>query len=228
MTAETLHRQWEILIDKYESRYFEDFEFNTIANQAQLDVVTYIFYNRFEKAANPYRKDAHLGEPKDGWENTQIESYDLSPLTKAINLTSTNGQINITDIETQLSGTLFHIGQVGVAYTGGYKNARWVRHNDYERLEENYFKKASQNSPIYRMFDNYILVEPTGNINVRMTVLRYPTEILYDSNNPSNNVDPELSDRVMQLVLKEMLKISGVAIRDNDLFTGGKALMQGE
>lgn len=228
MTAIELHRQWEILLDKYESPYFTDEEFNSIANKSQLEVVTDIFYDRFEKMSNPYRKDAHLGEPKYGWENTQLEGYDLAPITKNVSLTAAaNGQIQYTDINTAISGTLYHLGQVGVSYDGvNFVKGRWVRHNDYEAFEENYYKKSSQNRPFVRMYDEYIQVEPAAAVNTRMTVLRYPTDILYDANNPANNVDPELSDRVINMVIHRMAKNAGIGIRDRELYQTVKDLEQ--
>lgn len=229
MTAIELYRQWSEILDKYESPYFTDQEFNDFANKSQLEVVTDIFYDRYEKMSNPYRKDAHLGEPKYGWENTQIEGYDLAPLTNPVTLIAdANGQIDYSDIDAAISGTLYHIGQVGVSYDSGatYVKPRWVRHNDYEALQENYYKRSSATKPVVRYFNDYIEVEPGGSPTVRMTVLRYPTDIVYDGDTPANNVDPELSDRVMNMVVHRMLRNAGIGIRDTELYRNVKDLEQ--
>lgn len=228
MTATELHRQWEILLDKYESPYFTDIEFNEFANKAQLEIVTDIFYDRFEKMSNPYRKDAHHGEPKYGWENTSVEGYDLAPLTLPVTLTTTaNGRILYSNIEAAISGTLYHIGQIGVSYDGtNYVSAGFTRHNDYEALQANFYKRSSQSSPMARMYDGYVEIDPAAAITARMTVLRYPTDIVYDGDTPSNNVDPELSDRVMMMVLHRMLQNTGIGVRDRELYTTIKDLEQ--
>lgn len=228
MTSVELYRDWQILLDKYESPYFTDEEFNALANKGQLEVVTDIFYDRFEKLSNPYRKDAHLGEPRYGWENTQVEGYDLAPLTIPVTKTATGGQLTYADIEADLSGNkLYHVGQVGVSYDGTtFERARWVRHNDYESLQDNYFKRASQAKPIVRFYDTYMQVEPAADVTVRTAVLRYPTDIVYDGDTPANNVDPELSDRVMQMVLHRMLRNSSIGIRDIELYRNVKDLEQ--
>lgn len=193
------------LVDKYGDAQIEDVEFNNLFNQSALQELIADYKPMGERETPIQNK---------GWESTQQLLDKWFTLIKPITFTiPTDGKVLWPTIETAAGAKVFHIDNV---FRGDYY-ARWVRHNDRGVVLRNRYKKPTDAHPIWSGYSDYVLVEPVASTGTA-TVTTYPIEAVIDTENPTNNVDPNLTDIALRKIIDRMAQRYGITIREQQLF----------
>lgn len=216
MTIKDTYRLFiNTLIDKYGDASIEDFEFTETFNRASLSVLSDQFNNKNKRGENgvlPY-----------AFEMSQTDLHKWHTLIEEVEVvTDADGKVGFGAIEQALAdsdGKLFHINTplVYVSSIGRFKKARYVRHNDYAQIIDNSFLKPKTTATIWRGFDSYVQINPTGVHECTFTVTRYPKKVLLDLTTPANNVNPDLGDSAINDVLVRMEQYYAIKIREVQL-----------
>lgn len=209
-TALWVYNRFVNIIDRAGDPSMEDYEFNASFNQNALSV----FKHRF---GNDNLRDSQGNVPF-AWEMSDTDTVKWQPLIKTKDTTTdVNGKITNTAIETLIDGKIYHIRFDRKDNTGEYRYCRFVRHNDYGIQVQNDFKKPRELYPIWMGFDEYFQIEPKAQRDIRITAIKYPSEINLDFSNPANDKPTDLTDSAIDEVLWRMASAFGVQIRDQQL-----------
>jgi len=156
-------------------------------------------------------------------ESTEAALEVLEPLMiQDIPITSTSsGVINRSDIvggiTTLIGGDSDYMLVTSVAKNLGDGNelpVRFTRANDYYKFKRNSFKKASTSEPQFRISKNKLTFDPSGAANYLISVLKYPTSVVYDEVTPGNIKNSELPAFTHNDIMAIALDNAGVATRD--------------
>lgn len=169
MTTAEMVEWFDILQDKSASVYFEDAEKLAFLNNAQREFVSQ-FFPKGEEGDN-FEVDSNI-EQRVG---TLI--FESNPLTMSAGGAITNATI-LTDLQT-VSGDatceIFKIGAVGIKKFGKRVPCTWMRHNDKDINDQNYFKRPTYNTPKYTFQNKGIQFRPTDTTaEVYVTTIKTP------------------------------------------------------
>lgn len=222
MTAAEVDSRFLTLVDFTGSPYFTDKEKTDIANTAQLSVIQHLI-------EGPDKQNITQPEAK-AYGYDSLTDDDISVLKNKLSMSTTVlGTINISTIEAAIvlasdvtEATLYRIAAAKISDTtgggGDLKTCKFVRDNDFYTFQDNIFKKATASKPQFRKFERLYQFDPRLSRDAELITLRYPKEMLIDTDTPSNNIDPELRDEVMNFVIARMVTLSGLPLRDQMLY----------
>jgi len=205
-----VYNRFCVLIDRAGDPSIEGFEFTQQYNVAALSVFKHRFGNDYLRGND--------GEIPFAWEMSDTDTVKWQPLIKFADAqTDANGKITVSAIETLIGGKIYHIRFDRKDLTGDYRYCRFVRHNDYGIQRLNDFKQPRELFPIWRGFDTYFQIEPKAQLDIQLTAIKYPNELVLDFDNPANNRDTDLTDSAIDEVLWRMAAQYGVQIREQQL-----------
>lgn len=224
MTAAEINIRFNIILDKVGQPAFKDTERTRFFNIAQLSMLD-------EYSKNHMAKQTIDSLPNYGTEDDTFMSEALQPFVPELTETSSgitiktdaDGRVTYADINTSVA---FHTGQAVNFYhidtvhrkDTTFEECDYVRRNDLQERKDNEFKEPTAAFPIYTYYDTYLLVHPIGVEDVKLSVIRYPVEILIDDATPGNNVDPEWPDKVTNELIFRALNLAGVSIREGEFY----------
>ncbi len=220
--------------DKYRQEGIALFEFAEYVNLAQVVTMRKCTYD------NKLKRHVHQ-EPVKGLGDNQYNIEQLQSLVVSIPVdprgtltTDVYGRVEMADIEAYFPDDVIR-GEMGVIETkkpevfhvasaaryctddGKMRMAQWVRHNDWEAIQENPFRTPTEFYPGFRYFDDHLKFAPEGTRDVQLTVIRMPRHVWIDESGV-NDVDPELNDKIMYDVIFEALSLAGITIREPDFY----------
>lgn len=222
--VEDLHRVFDLWIDKTSSPYFTSNEKDLFINNAVREWLNKYF--------NPNTSSHQL--EKFQYDLSDVE--ELVPMPITLDSTS-NGLVTRKSIEANLNegrsySYILRVGRAKSKECGGqFKKVRWVSHNDYLAQQDNSFKKATEDYPIYTIYKDGLVVEPKAEVKVEITVLLQPLKVsLDDSDNTfergSNAVDLDVSEKCFNEIVYLALKQAGISIRETEFYqiTGNESI----
>lgn len=193
---------FDVLCDKRGDPYFQNDEKEAFINRGTIDYINSLF-------------------PQQGvsMEATSIELEKVAPLISEITIpTDTQGVIQYSAINTAVSGTYWRIFNIfrskdlpTCINPSSYRYAQFVRHNDFPAWQDNENKVATDDYPLYRLF-NYVKLDPEGIRNVRMTVMKYPRLV-----NIGSNISSDMPDFTHNDIMKIAIGYAGFSARDAQL-----------
>jgi len=189
-----IKKRWELILDKVNSPYFTDEEFEEFINMACLS-----FINKHAK----------------NFESTDKSTQDFDKLLKEIRVDSDDvGVVLDTDIETELGTPFMYIENVSCKKScGNYGLIRFCRHNDYYKMVENTFKKPTDSKPVFRIMNDSIFISPAKKWKVKITVMKQPLPV-----SVLNNVGLEFDERASMKIISIALELAGIAVDETELY----------
>ena len=199
----TFKERWDILIDKVNAPYFTDEEFSSFVN---MGMDTYIA--------------SHLTGAKRSAEETDKIEEDFQPLIKQVQLLSNSvGEVLNSDVEALLGSKVFYRYAVAIKKEcGDISYCRYVRHNDYFKIKKNSWKKPTEEYPVYRIFEDKIVVYPTDERKVLISLIKEPSQVVYDSVDSNNNVDLPFGVNAAMKILQISLQLAGISMDDTEFY----------
>lgn len=212
MTIEEVYQYYIHVLGKYQTAGVEGEEFSKLFNLAQLSVLKDQTYN--------HNKGKEGVSQMYGWEMTQYMNEKWYTLIHVVEAKTDNkGKLPFTEIlkSDELKGrSIYHFDGILVGSDENY--ARWCRLNDLGTTLKNFFKKPSLKNPIYLGYNTFIQVRPKEEHDVVCTFMVYPRNVNYDQDDPSNNIDPELTDSAIVDVIFRVLQLQGINIREQQFY----------
>lgn len=205
---------FDLICDKVANPYFTDAEKAQFWNNATQDYLNNLF---------------KIGEA--AAEFNSIQGEVIGELSEFVTLnTDADGGITVAAIETAMGSSkkyfrALNIRRANVANScdtltdDNYKLARYVRHNDYNSQKDNYYKRPTEDYPIYRLMP-YIKLDPSGVRSTKLTVMRYPADVVLSG----TTVDSEMPLFTFQDIMLMALAYAGISIREQEL----KAMVDNE
>ena len=199
----TFRQRWDLLLDKVNAPYFTNEEFSDFTNMAMLSYI-----------------NSHLTGVKSNAEDNDKIEEDFAPLIEEVQLLSNEkGEVFESDLALALGQDAIYKLNVAVKKScGDLFFCRFVRHNDYYKIVKNSWKKPTENQPIYRTFDDRIVVYPIAERKIKVTALKEPDTVVYDNVNPANNVDLPFNENASMKILQIALQLAGYATSDAELY----------
>jgi len=223
MLAATFNSMFDSICDSTANPYLTDTDKNNFARAATLGELEAIVRGLPE---NRYAVEPELR----GLGNSQFEINDISILANHIATTASGADHSLSkttlntaiDAAAGISGAVvYHI--TAVTHEDANNNvfeAKFLRHNDRTAYERNKYLKASATRHYFSEFQNEYRFYPSSvpSRAVTLTSIRYPIEMLIDTDTPGNNVNPELPDHVMVAILYRACRLAGINIREPEFF----------
>lgn len=209
-TALWVYNRFVTIIDRAGDPSIEPPEFSEQYNLAALSVFKDCFGNNHMRNQD--------GDVPYSWEMTDTDTVKWQPLIKIDILPcDADGKVLITDIEAKILGKIYHIKFSRKNSIGNFRYCRFVRHNDDGIQAQNVFKKPTDQFPIWQGVDTYFQINPLGGRDIKFTVIKYPSELVLDFTNPTNDRPTDLTDSAIDEVLWRMAAQYGIEIREQEL-----------
>lgn len=226
---------FDLIWEKYTDEGITDQEKCRHINTAQKMVMLRNLYSR-------YVKRSEYQEPPFGFENTQYDSERMKPFIvhmpddgDPILQTDGDGVLTYDQIRSYFPQNLiynegglvesrqceiYHIGNLAVydATRDKYQPAKWVRHNEIERVHHDPFREPTERWPVFVNQDTFIQIWPQSNKDVRLTAIREPKHVWWEDGDETLQIDPEWPDSGMYDVLFEACKLAGLNIKDYQFY----------
>lgn len=189
-----IKKRWELILDKVNSPYFEDEEFEEFINMAYLS-----FINKHAK----------------NFESTDKSTEDFGELLDENFFDSDdNGIVLNSDIETELGRGYMYIANVSYKKScGNYGLVRFCRHNDYYKIVDNSFKKPTDSKPVHRLLSDSIVVSPKRTWKIGVTTIKQPLAVSI-----ANSVNLECDERTSMKIINIALELAGIAVDESELY----------
>lgn len=212
MTIAEMALYFDILQDKFGSPYFTNPEKSLLLNRAQII---------FVKEMLPTDKDVDLNIETNADTVAVVAPLiiSLTPISNPLNgsVTKISVQANLTAL---VSDALYwRVLNVGYSIDGtNFVPVTYVRHNDWYKLLDNYFKYPDDSNPKYKetYIDFQFLPNNTA-ADLYFTVLKYPVVVDIDT-----NVSSDLPDSVHDKIVSIACELAGIGTRDQMLFEMSK------
>lgn len=202
MIATQMAQYFEMLQDKSSSSYFTPAEISLFLQRASIEFV---------------KEHLPTDDSRLNIELSQDTLSNLSPLVfKLPQITMPSGgvvtkqsvQTALTGISAQ--GILWRPLSIGWELAGSKRPVKFARHNDNWAFYPNFFKRPSNEKPIFiETASDYIIEPATANAKLTFTVLKYPA--LIDVVAPVNS---DLPDHTHDKIIAIALELAGVSSRD--------------
>ena len=189
-----IKKRWELILDKVNSPYFTDEEFEEFINMAVLS-----FINKHAK----------------NFESSDKSTQDFDTLLKEIRVDS-DGVGILTDsvIEAELGSPFMYIENVSYKKScGDYGLIRFCRHNDYYKMLDNSFKKPSDNKPVFRILNDSVVISPPKKWKTKVTVIKQPLPVSI-----INDIGLDFDERVSMKIVNIALELAGIAVDETELY----------
>lgn len=244
MKIEQVHSMFLEIIDKYGDTRMHDWEFTMNYNLAQQMVFKDHTHNKHKIIAG----QRGIGEPIYALEHTEFDTEKFLELVKTNTFgVSASRIINWDAIEDELpeekevlvinpykqkpevrienkQAQIYHIMRVGINVDDKVIPSTWSRINDIDRLNDNYFAKATMDKPRHTYENRGIKFYPKEVNNVTITTIQYPRDINFSESNLTLNIDPNTEKSFVVDVLLRMAQNMGVSIRERELYEMGVRL----
>jgi hypothetical protein len=172
MTRTEMHNWFDLIQDKYNAPYFIVEEKDEFLNRAQTSFVNEVYppseYSTFSTDLIKTLIIEDLSVSTNGSDFDKITDSDINTALVA---------------RTEAGNTYRHIYSIraaGDVFTAG-RPVRFVRHNDRDRIVDNFFKKPKDSDPIYRIVSDGIIVEGETDLSAQedflITVIKNPKDI---------------------------------------------------
>lgn len=220
---------FKTIYDEFRDEGVYDIEICRLINLATQDWMR-------EAMHNILNKRSMYQAPIGGFENTQWDSNDWSTLISEFEgRTTETGYLMDTVISEKFPSSRYYdskglvsnekckIAQIlSVERWSGtrFRSVTWDRHNEVAKNRRNPFRKPNDEYPRYLRLRGRINIEPGGSRIIKGTVLRYPVNMWYQSEEVVDGViaqDPELPRMVMITIIYRALILAGVNMRENQL-----------
>lgn len=205
MTIAQMATYFGILQDKYASPYFTNPEISLLLNRAQVGFVKELLPVNLGKVNAELSKD------------TISEVAPLIYNLPAISMPST-GLVTKASIQSALTalistGILWRPLSFGWLYNGRVSALHYVRPNDWNEFQDNYFKLGNAGQPkmVESALDYKILPINTG-AKINITVLKYPLTVDIDG-----GISSDLPDHTHDRIVSMALELAGIGTRDEML-----------
>lgn len=231
MSIEEMLELFDIIQDKKNEPYFEIEEKIICLNASQILFISEFIENNFQGGLGA-RERGFIADR--GIENTIAGSDIIKPLICNLSFlngsgsklkTSAVGKLSNIDIESSINfhsgvdSRVFKLLSLAVNQSGKTKMARYVRHNDLQKFLENDFLTPSINNPLYVVDQESYQFYPKQEMEVEASVIRYPVDMVYISDNNEGNVDCELDESYQMRIISRAIDIASVSTRDGNLIS---------
>ena len=201
MTIAQMAQLFDLIQDKYGSPYYTDAEKSLFLNRAAVDFVN-------SKLATIVADD--------NIEFTQDSVSSVATLIKYVNTLKmdSTGAITKANINTQLNPSiLWRPLAIGLKLGNTTKPVKFVRHNDWFKFKDNYFKNPTVDNPKYRESVDKFIFEPIStSATIYITALVYPKVM-----DIGTAVDCDLPDFTHNDIIALALEYAGIGSRDENL-----------
>ena len=189
-----IKKRWELILDKVNSPYFTDEEFEEFINMASI---------------------AFINRRATSFESTDKSTEDFGDLLREIFLdTDDNGVLLDTEIITEVGYPIIYMANVSYKKScGDYGLVRFCRHNDYYKMMENSFKKPTLQKPVYRIVNESLSVSPKKKWKIGVTVIKEPQKVSI-----INNIGLEFDERTSMKIVSIALELAGIAVDETELY----------
>lgn len=215
MTIQEMSSYFDVLQDKFNAPYFVSAEKAQFLNRAQVKYVNQLDSGYTTGLSLP-RRGSVTTTPH---ETTTPSVEALQPLiVLGVSVTTGGGGlITNTAINAALSAKISapnsvkkHVLAASRKHNLEFKVARFVRANDFYKLQSNSFKKATNQSPIYQIDRGGLTFAPfEAGVQVLLDIMKEPIEMSID-----NGISCELPDWTHDDIVYIALELAGVATRD--------------
>lgn len=222
VSIDTVKKYTEYLVRKNNSGYLSPDQFNLIINRASKTIFV-------KRTGNPHDYRAGSPVPQMGFQITQKITEDLKRFQENSNLIlDNNGRVNYpSDLAYTIPG-LFYLT---------YKNgaSKYVPIEIIDKDKEGYrlssvIVEPTKSLPIAIFENTYIQVYPSGISNIKFPYLRYPVDAMWAFTvvngrpvyNPTNSINLEWEDLVINDIIMQALKSIGISIKDADVMNFAK------
>lgn len=210
MNVVEMHQWFDQIQDKVDSIYYNEFEKDLFVNRA-----IQIFINSI---INKFHEDR---EGNLVISSTLEKSLNVSEVLKPLMLldlpvvTDVAGVIGdssiITAIETETGDEAAFLHVLSVVDSVGVP-VKFVRENDYHKLQQNDFKVATDAFPQYRIGFGGVFITPTGVNSFTISVIKEPNKVNYET-----LTSTDLPETTHDYIMASALELAGLASRDEAL-----------
>jgi hypothetical protein len=207
-----LHELFDVGIDKYGSPYFLDKEKDAFINEAQINIIKDLVYNR--------RRDVNLNGRLDvGYEANESISAQIQPFVRTASGTmSTPGLID--DAALKLAYGREYVKVISVELVmddGNWVMAQWARTNDIPKFAISSMKSPQRGCRMYYTLEyEGIFVHP-GNVaeDYRVKSIVMPAKVNSTTLVP---VDSEFPESMKHELVSRAVALAALSIRDQGLY----------
>jgi hypothetical protein len=202
------------IANKEQRGYITPQEFNTLANQAQLDIFEQYFYDLNQFLRLPGNDTIHA-DPVDMLEE-KIEKFSI------VNAPATNADLDV--LQVYRLGAVF--ARVSIDNTTQTIEAQHMSHSELRQYLNSPLTAPTKTRPLYTIQSNSIVMYGDGIIGTNINYIKKPVDVYWGYTmindealyNPTASINFELhAAEETELVLK-ILSLAGVVIRDPQLY----------
>lgn len=204
---------FDMLQDKFKAPYFTDAEKTVFLQRAHIGFV----------------KDMLWPDGKNGSDNLEVSQDSIAQiatliyeLPNPISMSST-GVVLKSTLQTALTGVsataiMWRPLAIGWDLGADVHPVSYVRHNDWYKFQENYFKNPTAENPKTReRATDYQFLPIRPSAKLYFTLLKYPAKVVLDTVTPVNNVNSDLPDFTHDKIVALALEYAGISSRDEAL-----------
>lgn len=220
VNIDTVYQRVLLLANKEQRGYITPDEFNSFAEQAQLEIFEAYLIKKAQASAIPGTTDEYGDIAKIAEERLTYFDNTLNALTTSTLAGSTVG-FAYPD----------NFWSLGVVLHGG-RVADEVSHRDLSYIQQSPLTSPTTKQPVYTRHENGIVVRPSTIENIDITYLRRPNDPLWSSladpmgepvYNQAASIDFELNPAEEPQLVYRILTLSGVAIKQQDIAGFGQS-----
>lgn len=208
MTITTMATFFDLLQDKYGAPYFTNTEKSLFLNRAQVAFVHELLFPDKDEDIDlniEYSQDTIAKVAPLIFTLPYLQMNSSGYVTKAAIQTSLNSMLNGAILWRPLS--------IGFVSGVNSRSVSYVRHNDWWKFQENYFKTPSMDNPKCKeTVTEYQFLPINLNAQLYFDVLKYPLTVDIDS-----VVSSDLPDFTHNEIVAIALALAGVCSRDQAL-----------
>jgi len=202
------------IANKEQRGYITPQEFNTLANQAQLDIFEQYFYDLNQFLRLPGNDTIHA-DPVDMLEE-KIEKFSI------FNAPATNANLDI--LQVYRLGAVF--ARVSINGATQIIEAQHMSHSELRQYLSSPLTAPAKTRPMYTIDNNSIVMHGDGVDGTNINYIKKPVDVYWGYTiingealyNPASSINFELhASEETELVLK-ILSLAGVVIRDPQLY----------
>ena len=202
------------IANKEQRGYITPQEFNTLANQAQLDIFEQYFYDLNQFLRLPGNDTIHA-DPVDMLEE-KIEKFSI------FNAPATNANLDV--LQVYRLGAVF--ARVSINNVTQIIEAQHMSHSELRQYLSSPLTAPAKTRPMYTIDNNSIVMHGEGVDGTNINYIRKPVDVYWGYTiingealyNPASSINFELhASEETELVLK-ILSLAGVVIRDPQLY----------
>jgi hypothetical protein len=217
MTIDKMIEWFDLIQDKSESVYFSNENKLEFINRAQDLFINKVLFS-FLQGQKKVQESPMIGS---GIESTSSSLEKIWPLVLEDLIVSSDasGFISFDTIEGAINSatgggfTVLHT--LNISKDGNY--IRFVRHNDFYRHNKNSFKTPTATYPTFRISRNGLTINPTGVGSYKVSVVKSPLLMEFNSFGDPLNVSSELPETTHNEIMSIALGFAGLSSRDEAL-----------